>query len=108
MADATLTTDSTPPENHPLDGGCPPGLSAAALSRAVGRRVCARRRALGLNQEELGWRAGLHRTRVSQIERGVGCPKISTLYQLARALGVPLAGLCPGGGADDDDEPTPG
>ncbi|MBE9064905.1 helix-turn-helix domain-containing protein, partial [cf. Phormidesmis sp. LEGE 11477] len=95
MAISSFTTDSPPSSNQALGGGCAPGLSVAALSQAVGRRVGARRRALGLSQEELGWRAGLHRTRISQIERGVGCPKISTLYRLALALGVSLDGLCP-------------
>ena len=95
MAEPTLITDSTPRNHEPAV----PPLTAAQLSRAVGQRLCALRRERGLSQEELAWRAGLHRTRISQIERGIGCPKIATLYRLALALGMPLAVFCPETGA---------
>jgi transcriptional regulator with XRE-family HTH domain len=42
----------------------------------------------GMSQEELGDRAGLHRTQVSVIERGQSNVMVDTLVALAVALGV--------------------
>ena len=42
----------------------------------------------GLSQEELADRAGLHRTYISQVERGLKSPSLRSLEQIARALGV--------------------
>ena len=50
-----------------------------------------------LSQEELGMRAGLHRTAVGQLERGERVARSDTLVKLAGSLGVRpeelLAGL---------------
>ena len=55
------------------------------------------RKAADLSQEELGVRAGLHRTEISQLERGLRVARIDTLVKLAGGLEVPpgdlLAGL---------------
>ncbi|MBI4421278.1 MAG: helix-turn-helix transcriptional regulator [Gemmatimonadetes bacterium] len=48
---------------------------------------------MGLSQEDLAHRAGLHRTYVGLIERGRRKPTIEVGYALAGALGVPLSGL---------------
>jgi transcriptional regulator with XRE-family HTH domain len=40
----------------------------------------------GLSQEELGYRADLHRTYLSMLERGVRCPSLETIAKLAKAL----------------------
>ena len=45
------------------------------------------------SQEELADRAGLHRTYVSGVERGVRNPTITIVAALAKALGVPPAEL---------------
>lgn len=55
----------------------------------------ARKRA-GLSQEELGFRAGLHRTEVSQLERGLRLARIDTLAKLAGALGIEAGDLMAG------------
>lgn len=47
-----------------------------------------RRRSRGLSQEELAERAGLHRTFVSRVERGVQAPSLLAIYYLALALQV--------------------
>lgn len=47
----------------------------------------------GLSQEELADKAGLHRTYISQIERGLKSPSLRSLEQIAEALGVPLSTL---------------
>lgn len=45
-----------------------------------------------LSQEEVGVRASLHRTEISQLERGLRVARIDTLVKLAAALDVtPLA-----------------
>ncbi|MGH2359354.1 MAG: helix-turn-helix domain-containing protein [bacterium] len=52
-----------------------------------GREVARLRKRLGISQEELAFRAGVHRTYVSQIERGIKSPTLSVIYNLAHALG---------------------
>lgn len=42
----------------------------------------------GLSQEELGGRAGVHRTYVGQVERGERNPSVESLDRLLGALGV--------------------
>ena len=45
----------------------------------------------GLSQEELADLAGLHRTYISQIERGLKSPSLRSLEQIANGLGVTLS-----------------
>ena len=59
---------------------------APRLQKAFGEAVRARRRELGLSQEELGFEAELHRTYVSQLERGLKSPSLATIEQLAQVL----------------------
>jgi transcriptional regulator with XRE-family HTH domain len=47
----------------------------------------------GWSQEELADRAGLHRTYVSGVERGVRNPTVTVLDKLATALEAPIAEL---------------
>lgn len=46
------------------------------------------RRVANLSQEQLGLRAGLHRTEIGLLERGARTPRIDTLIKLAAALGI--------------------
>jgi transcriptional regulator with XRE-family HTH domain len=46
------------------------------------------RKRLGLSQENAAFRASIHRTEWSLLERGVRCPRIDTLVRLAGGLGV--------------------
>lgn len=50
----------------------------------------------GMSQEELGYRASLHRTEVSLLERGVRLPRADTLVRLAHSLSVPVNELVVG------------
>jgi transcriptional regulator with XRE-family HTH domain len=57
-----------------------------SLLEAVCRSVHERREQLGISQEELAHRAGLHRTYISDIERRARNPSLKTLSRLATAL----------------------
>jgi transcriptional regulator with XRE-family HTH domain len=57
------------------------------------RAVRARRLALGLSQEDLAHKAGLDRTYISGIERGVRNPTLKTADRIAHALGSSLREL---------------
>jgi CheY-like chemotaxis protein/DNA-binding XRE family transcriptional regulator len=46
-----------------------------------------------LSQEELAWRAGLHRSYVADIERGARNASLQTIEKLARALNVSFSTL---------------
>lgn len=54
------------------------------------RRLRAER---GWSQEEMAHQAGLHRTYVSGLERGVRNPTLTVLARLAKALGVSPSAL---------------
>jgi transcriptional regulator with XRE-family HTH domain len=51
-----------------------------------GKVVSERRQHCGLSQEELGFKAGVHRTYVSQIERGLKSPTLNVILRFAKAL----------------------
>jgi transcriptional regulator with XRE-family HTH domain len=53
-----------------------------------GIRLREARERLGLSQEEVAQRSGVHATEVSRMEAGKRDPKISTLRRLAKAVEV--------------------
>ncbi len=67
-------------------------MSSADLER-FGARVRAERERLGISQEELAHRAGLHRTYLGGVERGERNLGLVNVLLIARALGLPPAGL---------------
>jgi transcriptional regulator with XRE-family HTH domain len=54
------------------------------------RRLRIRKR---LSQEEFGFEADLHRTYVSQLERGLKSPSLKTLHKIANVLEISLTEL---------------
>ena len=54
--------------------------------RAFGAAVRLRREELGLSQEGLGYKAHVHRTYVSDVERGARNPTVKVIWKLATAL----------------------
>ena len=56
------------------------------LNSAFGDALREARQGAGLSQEKLAFEAGIHRTYVSQLERGLKSPSLSTVYDLATAL----------------------
>lgn len=63
------------------------------INKKLGKRVRKVREELGLSQEELGFKSGLHRTYISDIERGTKNPTVVTIDTLAKALGVSISEL---------------
>ena len=53
-----------------------------------GLNLAAARRKAGISQEELGVRAGLHRTAVGQLERGERVARADTLVKLGGSLAL--------------------
>ncbi len=64
------------------------GKTSASILRAFGEALRARREALSLSQEELAFRSEVHRTYISELERGIKNPSLTTLEKLATALGT--------------------
>ena len=64
-----------------------PRESQRTAEEIFGREIKSRRERLGLSQEELGFRTGLHRTYISQIERGLKSPTLGVILKLARVIG---------------------
>ena len=59
----------------------------------LGASIAKRRVELGLSQEELATKAQVHRTYISDVERGVRNVSILTLDRIAVALDIPIGGL---------------
>ena len=68
-------------------------MGRETLSAAFGKVLQRHRAAQGLSQEDLAHEAGLHRTYIGLIERGVRNPSIDAGHALAEALGTSLSQL---------------
>ncbi len=66
------------------------------LERSYGRNLRRIRRERGFSQEALAFRAEVHRTEVSLLERGKRDPGVNMTLRLAGALGVDPADLLAG------------
>ena len=58
-----------------------------------GKRVRERRLALGLTQQELADRAGIHRSYIGQIEMGKRNVTLKSVARIAEALQINIASL---------------
>jgi CheY-like chemotaxis protein len=61
-------------------------MATIDLKALLGIAIRSARSHLGISQEELAHRAGLHRTYVSDVERGARNPSLESVEKLARAL----------------------
>ena len=59
---------------------------ARTAERLFGQEISKIRKNRGISQEELGFQAGVHRTYVSQIERGLKSPTLAVSLKLMQAL----------------------
>jgi transcriptional regulator with XRE-family HTH domain len=74
--------------NDELDGD----REAGRIALALGQELRSARRRARLTQERLGERAGIRRTRIGELERGVGASAPLELWvRLGKAIGRPLA-----------------
>ncbi|OGD81474.1 transcriptional regulator [Candidatus Collierbacteria bacterium RIFOXYD1_FULL_40_9] len=67
--------------------------SATPTRRKLGNKIRKVRKQQNISQEELGFRAGIHRTYVGSIERGEQNVSIDNIHKLARALKVSVSEL---------------
>jgi transcriptional regulator with XRE-family HTH domain len=63
------------------------------LAITFGKVLRRLRRQAGLTQEQLGFEADLRRTYVSILELGHQQPTLTTLFKLAKGLGMPVSEL---------------
>ena len=66
------------------------------VSDRFGSNLVRCRRRAGISQEELCFRASVHRTEIGMLERGIRLPRLDTLVKLAGALDVEVAELVEG------------
>ena len=72
----------------------PPQQSGETPGRTdLGRRLAARRDALGLSREELGRQSGVDGTYIAYLEEHAARPAIGTLVRVADALGITVDDL---------------
>lgn len=65
----------------------------AGVERAFGEVMRTIREELGISQMALHVKTGLDRTFISDLERGVQCPSLRTIYRIADGLGLPASTL---------------
>jgi len=63
------------------------------LEKQFGQRVRKLRLETSLSQEELAFKAGMHRTYLGSIERGERNPSLRNIAAIAKALGITLSQL---------------
>ena len=79
------------------------GFAVHPLAQQFGIVLRRRREAAEVSQEALAADAGLHRTYISMLERGVRMPSILVVRQVAEALGTTMGELL----TEVDKEPLP-
>lgn len=57
-----------------------------SLNDSISQIIRLLRKEAGLSQEKLAEKAGVHRTYISQLERGIKSPTIPILFKLAQGL----------------------
>lgn len=67
--------------------------SSGPLMMAISKSIRERRVELGVSQEELGKKAQLHRTYISDIEAGRRNLSLRSLFRLATGLGLSVSSL---------------
>jgi len=65
----------------------------AGVERAFGEVMRKMREELGISQMQFHQKTGLDRTFISDLERGVQCPSLRTIYRIAAGLDTPAGNL---------------
>lgn len=68
-------------------------MASQEVAGRIGAAIARHRNQIGFSQEELDFRAGLHRTAVGQLERGERVPRADTIIRLAACLEIPAGDL---------------
>jgi len=68
-------------------------MKATPTRKQLGKRLRELRKAAGLSQEELGFKAGIHRTYIGSVERGEQNVSVDNIHKLAKALNVSVSKL---------------
>lgn len=77
-----------------VESGMPPSRTRRrAVLQPFGQRVRDRRHELGLSQEKLAERSGLHPTYIGGIERGERNLSLANILKVARGLGLDAGDL---------------
>lgn len=66
-------------------------MKASPTRKQFGKKLRELRKKVGLSQEALGFKSGLHRTYIGSIERGEQNVSIDNIHKLAKTLKVPLS-----------------
>lgn len=66
------------------------------MKSRFGQNLARCREQADVSQEELSFRASLHRTELSLLERGERMPRVDTALRIGGSLGVPLDDLVAG------------
>jgi transcriptional regulator with XRE-family HTH domain len=74
----------------------------ANIKDRFGFAIKQRRNDLGISQEELAHRAGLHRTYIGDVERGGRNRSLENIQRLAAALEISIADLLTEYGVEED------
>jgi len=100
MSEVSMTTGGAAPASQAGEGARPdrpagPGLAERGqaggdLAGGIGRRLAAHRGRRGMRVAELAREVGVTPSLISQIERGLSRPSVSTLFAIAQALDVPV------------------
>ncbi|MCW6036718.1 helix-turn-helix transcriptional regulator [Spirulina subsalsa FACHB-351] len=78
-------------------------MSKKDIKKRFGLAIKHRRQELELSQEELAFRSGLHRTYISDIERGFRNPSLENIQKLAFALNISMSDLFANYGVESDE-----
>jgi len=105
-APAAAPSAVAPPDGVAPSAGTAPDGAAPSPARRMGERIRSRRRELGLTLVEVAERAGLSHPFLSQLERGLARPSMSSLFRIAGALGVTQDWLLAAGSTDAAAEPV--
>jgi transcriptional regulator with XRE-family HTH domain len=73
------------------------------IKQRFGLAIKQRRHELGISQEELSFRVGLHRTYISDIERGSRNPSLENIAKLAKELEISVSILFANYGIEIED-----
>lgn len=63
------------------------------MTKNIGDTIAKLRLQRGLSQEALADKCGVHRTYISQLERGLKNPTLNVLQKISKAMDVPLSEL---------------